>query len=163
MQGRALGITFLAKVIIMTFQTSESSSNDRRQIASITIKSIMLIFQCVQTNRFIVQRRMIGECKTLIATHRNFKLIKCMTSIVIRVDGAITMRTEIVIAASSTLVANTEDGFITSVAKDMRMKTAVDIGTHAGWPSVMTGRCKRAPGGEFAYMSELGCDRRDVD
>jgi hypothetical protein len=74
------------------------------------------------------------------------------------------MRTEIVIAATCAFVADTEDGFVASVAKDMRMKTAVNVRTHARWPSVMTGWCMRASGWNFAYMRDkVGADGRDVD
>jgi len=68
-----------------------------------------------------------------------------MTFVMVSPDIAMTMRTEIVIWARRALIANAEDGFVTSITEDMRMKSAVNIGTHTRLSRMMTTRMMGSP------------------
>ena len=75
----------------------------------------------------------------MIATHRDFQLIKCMALVMMGFDIPMTMGTEIVVRARGAFVTNAENRFVAPVAKDVRMDSAVNVGTHAGLAGVVTG------------------------
>jgi hypothetical protein len=66
-------------------------------------------------------------------------------------DIAVAMGTEIVVRTGGAFISDAEEGFVAAVAEDMRMKTAVNVGAHAGLSRVVTGGTM--------WFSEHGVDR----